>query len=385
MMRPPDNNDTPQLAIRLREGELSTAPKVPKDRRAKRLPEKPVPSTFTAAQLMAEDIPPIRWVLPGILPEGLTILAGRPKMGKSWLALDLALAVGNGGEALGIRVEQGDVLYLALEDGKHRLQRRLKILTSGASGGLGNLSFEIRWPSFDQGGQEHLDRWLAKRPAVRLVVIDTFAKVRSKQRPNVNAYGEDYDAASMFKALADKHHVAILLVHHLRKTRASDPVEEVSGSTGLTGAADGVLVLRRERGRADAFLCVTGRDIDEQELALSWDKAAGQWKCLGAADDYRMSAEREEIHRALLKAARPLSPKEVAEIIGKNDNAVKQLLWKMQRDGQVKPAGTGTYTLDNHDNRIEGDNFDNRSNLVRLLRLPVIHGRDPNVLSPHDA
>ena len=178
----------------------------------------------------------------------------------------------------------------------------------------------------------------------------------------------------MVKALADKHRVAILLVHHLRKTRASDPIEEVSGSTGLTGAADGVLVLRRERGQADAFLCVTGRDIDEQELALSFDTPTAQWKYLGAADDYRLSAEREEIRRALLKAARPLSPKEVAEAIGKKDNAVKQLLWKMLRDGQVNPAGTGTYTLDNNDNRIEDGNRDNRSNPLRLPGLPVIHG-----------
>ena len=333
----------------------------------------PTPSVFTAAELMLEEIPPVRWILPGILPEGLTILAGKPKMGKSWLALDLALAVANGGKALGIQVEQGDVLYLALEDTKRRLQSRIEILTSGTSGNLGNLSFEISWPPFDQGGLEHLDRWLEKQPSTRLVIIDTFARVRIKQRSNANIYSEDYGAAYMVKALADKHRVAILLIHHLRKARASDPIEEISGSTGLTGAADNLLVLRRERGQADAFLCVTGRDIDEAELALMWDATTAHWKCLGAADDYRLSAEREEIRRALLKAAQPLSPKEVAEAIGKNDNAVKQLLWKMQRNGQVEPVGSGKYTVDNNDNQIEDGNSDNGSNPPRLPRLPVIH------------
>ena len=331
------------------------------------------PSVFTAAELMAEEIPPVRWVLPGILPEGLTILAGKPKMGKSWLALDLALAVANGGKSLGIQVEQGDVLYLALEDTKRRLQSRVEILTSGMSGNLGNLSFEISWLPFDQGGLEHLDCWLEKHPSTRLVIIDTFARVRSKQRSNANIYGEDYGAAHMVKALADKHRVAILLIHHLRKAGASDPIEEVSGSTGLTGAADSVLVLRRERGQADAILYTTGRDIDEEELALSWDATTAKWKCLGAANDYRLSAEREEIRRALLKAAQPLSPKEVAEAIGKKDNAVKQLLWKMQRDGQVKPAGSGKYTGDNNDNQTEDGNSDNCSNPLRLPRLPVIY------------
>ncbi len=108
----------------------STASKSPKDGHAERKCARPPPTVFTAAELMAQDIPPVRWILPGILPEGLTILAGKPKMGKSWLALDLSVAVATGGKVLGLQVEQAGVLYLALEDTKRRLQDRLKILTS---------------------------------------------------------------------------------------------------------------------------------------------------------------------------------------------------------------------------------------------------------------
>ena len=351
----------------------STASKPPKDGHAKRKCGRPPPTVFTAAELMAQDIPPVRWILPRILPEGLTILAGKPKMGKSWLALDLSVAVATGGKVLGIQVEQGDVLYLALEDTKRRLQDRLKLITSGTSAPLDGLSFEIDWLPFDQGGLDYLDQWLGDHPAVRLVVIDTFARVRRKQRPNASVYGEDYAATHEVKALADKHRVAILLVHHLRKGGAADPVEEVSGSTGLTGAADGVLVLRRERGQADAILCATGRDIDEKEIALSWDRASVRWRLLGDADDYRLSPEREQIRRALIEAGQPLSPKEVAEALSKDDNSVRQLIWKMEKEGQIKSTGSGQYIVNNIDNH-KRSNSGNGNNEATgpLSLLPVI-------------
>lgn len=325
----------------------------------------PGPQPFTAKALMAEEIPPVRWVVPGMLPEGLTILAGRPKIGKSWLVLDLGLTAATGGRVLGhIQLDQSEVLCLALEDSKRRLQERLTTLLArdSANGAPEALVFGIQWHRFDAGGLVALDRYLTEHPEVRLVIIDPFERVRRKRRPNANLYAEDYAAAQELKAVADKHHVAILVVHHLRKAEADDPIELVNGSTGLTAAADTILVLKRQRGQAAAVLYATGRDIDEQELALGWDNASCHWSLLGSASDFRLSPERDEIRRVLAEAGKPLFPKEVAEALGKDHNAVKQLLWKMANDGQVKLAGSGRYTIDNSTNRGKGGNSGNSGN-----------------------
>jgi 3'-5' exonuclease len=148
------------------------------------------------------------------------------------------------------------------------------------------------------------------------------------------------------------------VVHHLRKGSADDPLDEVSGSHGLTGGVDGVLVLKRERGRADAFLFITGRDIEqERELALSWEAATAAWRIAGDAEEYRGSKERAEIAGCLRSAEGPMGPKEVSDALGRNYNATKQLLWKMSNDGDLRTVGSGKYVVtsnfDNRDNRCE--------------------------------
>src|SRR5215207_710344 len=228
-------------------------------------------NAVSATELMAIEFPEPRWIVPGIVPEGTTILAGKPKMGKSWLALGTSVAVAAGGVALGTkRVERGAVLYLALEDNPRRLQSRLKKLLPGGAAPEG-LELATEWPRLGDGGLDALEAWLNTHPDARLVVIDTLAKFRTGQTGK-SLYKEDYEAVEPLVELAAHHNVAILIVHHLRKLGADDPLDQVSGSMGLTGGADGALVLNRERGRADAYLYVTGRDIEEEkELALSWD------------------------------------------------------------------------------------------------------------------
>ena len=169
-----------------RHAKINAQPKKRKDEQNRSGVARPPPSVFTAAELIAQNIPPVRWVLPGILPEGLTILAGKPKMGKSWLALDLAIAVATGGSVLGVQVERADVLYLALEDTKSRLQSRLKKLTRGNTAQLDGLSLDIDWPPSGQHGLTYLEEWLGAHPAVGLVIIDTFARVRRKSKTNAN-------------------------------------------------------------------------------------------------------------------------------------------------------------------------------------------------------
>lgn len=219
-------------------------------------------ATITACDLLALELPSVRWAIPDILPEGVTLLAGKPKLGKSWMAFGLSIAVASGGVALGTKpVERGDSLYLALEDNERRLQRRLRKMLAGSSAPE-RLHITTQWSRLDDGGVEALEGWLKAHPDARMIVIDTLAKIRPRQRGQ-NVYAEDYAALEKLLPLAAEHGVAILIVHHLRKGGADDPMDEISGSTGLSGGVDGALVLKRDRGQGDAYLHVDGRDIEE--------------------------------------------------------------------------------------------------------------------------
>jgi len=245
------------------------------------------------------------------------------------------------------------VLYLALEDNPRRLQGRLRKVLAGEKPPH-DLVLTDRWPRLGEGGLEAIEAWLISHPDARLVIVDTLEKIRPKGAGR-NVYREDYEAVEPLLSLAARYNVAVLVVHHLRKGSADDPLDEVSGSHGLTGGVDGVLVLKRERGRADAFLFVTGRDIEqEREVALSWDAATAAWRIAGDAEEYRGSKERAEIGECLRSAQGPMGPKEVSDALGKEYNATKQLLWKMSNDGDLRSVGSGKYVVTG--------NFDNRDN-----------------------
>lgn len=301
--------------------------------------------TFTAADLLATELPPVRWAVPGVLPEGVTILAGKPKLGKSWLALGLCVAVASGGKALGsIQVERGEALYLALEDNRRRLQRRLCMLLGDGPAPEG-LHLRLHSERLDQGGAEALGVWLAGHPGCRLVVIDTLKKVRPKEAGRRAVYDSDYEALEPLLPVAAEHGVSILVVHHLRKMDADDPLDAISGSTGLTGGVDGTLILARERGQADAYLHIDGRDVEEpRELALRWDRNVASWTVVGDAEDFRLSEIRREIRDLLENADGPMSARDVAIGIGKGYEAVRQRLYQMSRDGEVKVVARGKYT-----------------------------------------
>lgn len=317
--------------------------------------EAPVPSVlkpllsqeiFSLKFLLKQELPQPRWAVPNLLPEGLILLAGKPKLGKSWLALALAIAIASGGRALGqYQVTTGDVLYLALEDNPRRIQKRArKLLGEGPI--PDRLEFATRWKRLDSDGVPDLDLWLNAHSDARLIVIDTFARVRPRPQRIGNLYDEDYNALEGVKALADRYGVTIFVVHHLRKMSADDPLDAISGTTGLTGAIDGALILNRTRGNADANLLVVGRDIEEDlELALRFDSMTAQWIAVGNARDFKMSNERLVIRDAIANAKRPLSPSEVASVTGQSTDNVKSLMSKMARAGELKALGRGKYAV----------------------------------------
>src|SRR5215211_7770176 len=303
------------------------------------------PTTMSAAALMEKELPPVKWAVSGVLPEGVTILAGKPKMGKSWLALGLCVSVSAGGGALGkIPAERGGALYLGLEDQERRLQRRLKKILAGRAAPEG-LEVTWSWPRLDQGGVEALRNYLEERPDTRLLVIDTLKKIRPRDGQSRSVYDLDYEALEPLLPLASGRGVAILVVHHLRKLEAGDPLDMISGSTGLTGGVDGAMVLKRDRGKQDATLVVDGRDIEEPaELALRWDAEIAAWSLTGDAEEYRQSEERRRILELLERMDAPMWPKDIAEALEKNRSTTRVLLANMKQDGQVQDTGQG-YTV----------------------------------------
>ena len=337
------------------------------------------PETFTAADLMALELPEVRWAVPDIIPEGVTLLAGKPKLGKSWLTLGLGVATATGGVALGTkRVEQGKCLYLALEDNRRRLQKRLDKLLAGGPAPEG-LHIALEWPRLDEGGAEALDEWLEAQPDARLVVVDTLKKVRPRTSGNRGVYDVDYEALEPLLPLAAEHNVAIVVVHHTRKLAASDPLDEISGSTGLSGGVDGALVLRKDRGRADAYLHVTGRDIEEeQELALRWDPNTAGWGIVGDADEYRLGEERAAVVRMLKNADGPRSPKDVAEALGKKGGAVRELLSQMAKSGEIENVGYGKYTVKSADTPDSSDTLgaDDARSVSGISGVSTFEGED---------
>ena len=300
------------------------------------------PAPFTLQELLARQLPPIQWAIPDILPEGLTLLAGKPKLGKSWLALAMALAVAAGGVALGsYPVMQGEVLYLALEDNERRLQARAQQLLASMTTVPNTIAFELRWPRLDQGGLLHLEEYLKAHPQVRLVVIDTWARVSPKaQHRQRSQYEDEYEALTPLKYLADTYRVSILAIHHLRKMRGDDVLDEITGSIGLTGAVDGALILKRERGQHEASLFVTGRDIEhEQQLALRFDAQTALWTLVGNAEEVRRTKERQDILDLLTEQFPDgMSPRQVAEALDKNYHTTRCLLRKLEAAGEIQHA-----------------------------------------------
>lgn len=323
---------------------------IPEDLQRRVEPNGHAPLIITAAELMDKDFEPIHWAVPDILPAGVSILAAKPKIGKSWLAYGLCVAVASGGMALGAKlVEKGEALYLALEDNQRRLKKRLKVMLGGDTAPTG-LHLATEWSNWDDGGVQQLDTWLGNHPDARLVVIDTLKKVRPRRNGNRNVYDVDYEALEPLLPVAAEHNVAILVIHHSNKmVDPTDPFDVISGSTGLTGGVDGVLVLSRERGTADAFLYVDGRDVEEQsELALTWSPDNASWTLAGNAEEYRLNKERAELIKLLTSADEPMGPKDVADAIGKSDpksyNATRQRLYQMSKAGEIKSVGDGLYT-----------------------------------------
>lgn len=301
-------------------------------------------TAWNAAELMQVEFPPPRWAVPGIVAQGLTLFAGAPKLGKSWLAMGLAVSVASGGRALGkIAVDQGDVLYLALEDNGRRLQKRLGSIL-GEAPAPARLDLATVCAPMPLGA-ERIDSWFGRHPDARLAIVDVFTKVRSRSiTDRTNRYDADYIAMTELKNIADERDVAIVVLHHTRKAASDDFLDAVSGTHGLAGAADAVMVLSRSRGSANAVMKITGRDVEETDYALDFDAHTGTWSLLdGPAEDYELGDTRRAILQ-LIRDAGPLTPKEIADELGLKHDTARQTCRRMAEADQLL-SDSGTYKL----------------------------------------
>lgn len=304
---------------------------------------------ISAASLMAKHFEPVNYVIPGLLAEGAWILAGPPKLGKSWLCYDFGLAIAAGRPVFGtIPVTQGDVLYLALEDSQRRLKSRL--LKKGIRNPPERLTLATEWPGLDDGCIAELEAWADAVQRPSLVIVDVLKMVRGATRANETVYDADYRALTGLAHFARSRGIVVLVVHHTRKMAADDPLESISGTNGLTGCADGVMVLKRDIGTGHCLIYVRGRDIEEAEKAVRFEVEIGTWELLGESHEVGRTSEREAILAVLRGSDKAVSAREVADISGKSYDAVRKTLARMAHAGEVGKHGRGLYTCPNGPN-----------------------------------
>ena len=208
-----------------------------------------------------------KMLIDGVLSDGLAIMAGDSKIGKSWMVLWMCLQISKGEPVWGLPTRKTDVVYLALEDREWRVQQRMQDLTDTPPE---NLHFGFSCGQLGAELESQIEDVLKDYPSTGLLFIDTLQMVRDNVSAKVNAYAQDYKDLSSLKKIADNHGICIFVVHHTRKERDGGNIfNDMTGSTGIMGVADTGMILRKDdRFGDDATLCITGRDVEEKKLKM---------------------------------------------------------------------------------------------------------------------
>ncbi len=295
----------------------------------------------TAAHLGNMVFAPINWAVPGLVAEGLSMLSGPPKAGKSWLSLGLLLAVATGGTALGrIDTVAGRCLYLSFEDHHRRLQDRLERLGSAFPRNLEILTALPKGKTL----ADFLGAYLLLNEDVKLIVVDTLGK---GIRCDLNDYDKVQAVLEPLQRIALEKHVGILLIHHTKKgdrEGGGDVFDSSLGSQGILGAMDGAMILERQRGEDKAVLHVVGRDVPDAAHALALDSATMAWTLTDESPaEIRTGPERRAIVDLLKASARPLKTGEIASAIGRSSSTASEHLKALFEAGIVAKSGYGAW------------------------------------------
>jgi len=300
------------------------------------LPNQIISGRISADEILSQEWPEPEWAVPGILPVGLGILAGPPKVGKSWLALQIAQAVAAGGRALDEKVERGPVLYLALEDPERRLKERMQ-MQGWQKGLLADFmsigKFADNIGDLRNGGVGTLSNWI-EEDNYRLVVIDTLSRAIQGDQGDVR---EMTNWLTPLQELAHSQNTAIVLVDHHRKVSGFDAnaVGDILGSTAKGAMADTILSMYREQGKSGAKLIVIGREIEETKLKIRFDRQTGCWQNEGDIDDLNITKRRQEI-LDILENLGPSTNKQISDEIDQPGSNTHTRLQDLVSAGKVK-------------------------------------------------
>ena len=265
-------------------------------------------ASIAASDLQTAKIDPPEWLIPDVLPQGLAILCASSKVGKSWMAMQMCLAISRGKEFLDYASNQAGCLYLALEDGIFRLKDRLnKVLDGGEA--PSNFYLSIKANGLDGGLIKQLDEEFEEHPDIKLIIIDTLQKVRGSAKKDEIAYATDYRELGALKEYADNKRICIFLIHHLRKMAdENDVFNMISGSNGIMGVCDTIFIIyKKKRQDENAVLFMTGRDIRQQDVVVHFDETKYQWEMVGTAEEEeRKRKKREYENNPIVKTVKDL-------------------------------------------------------------------------------
>ena len=289
-------------------------------------------TTWTLDELLDADFPEPTWTVPDYIPVGLVSLAGRPKIGKSWMALQLAIAKGSGGYFLGKVVEKGGVLYLAFEDHGRRLKSRINQI-GGKRGAP--ITFKTDFRPLDGDGLNDLYIEIASGQ-YQLIIVDTFGRSLTAGKLEIKDYSDNVAILSPLQRMAQKHAVTILLVDHHSKINGDNPITDLIGSIGKSATFDCVIGLYKEQGKQGAKLMIVGRDQDDVDLAIEFDPVTGCWQSLG---DRRSVFEQSVLDaiKSLVKQGELATTKAISDHIGTNyQGNVSRAITALLADNKIK-------------------------------------------------
>jgi RecA-family ATPase len=269
--------------------------------------------THSISDIMKMKFDPIKWLVPDVLTEGVSLLAAPPKSGKSFMGLDLAASISMGGVTLGKKVEQRCTLYVALEDSLRRIQSRVSKQFCFENKFPDLCQIVTQWPT-GADGLMYLHNFALQNPEMKLAIIDTLGRFSSMR--DSNDYIETTKMLATLKEIAEEGGFSILLIHHTKKLDTTDDfVNRVLGSTGIIGGVDNIILLNRKRGEHCGILSVAGRDIEEKEYGVNFDPVTCRWDIVGDAAEVTESKERHEIVENLRTAGSSMTAREIAGIL----------------------------------------------------------------------
>lgn len=256
------------------------------------------PAYHKATDLMQESLRPLEYPITDILPEGLGIVAGAPKVGKSWLTLQAAVAIATGTSLLGKQADKPrPVLYYGLEDGKRRFQKRIAALTDPTTD-LSLLAFHYESPVIGEGLEDDIAAFMDQNGEDSVVFIDVLAKIRPPAKGRGSAYDEDYSVVGPLQSLSKAHPgSSLVVVTHDRKMGSEDFLTTVTGTRGVTGAADWIWVVKRPRLEDIGNIYITGRDIERDVMITA--KFGGAWTLVGRQAPTSLTAAAKQVWNAI--------------------------------------------------------------------------------------